>query len=41
METRDIKKERAYAFVNNPNYYKIYQDLKGKELMQQLGYDNL
>lgn len=40
-EIKDIKKDRAFAFVNNAEYYKIYQDLKGKKLMQQLGYDNL
>ena len=40
-EIRDIKKERAYAFVTNAEYYKIYQALKDNKIMQQLGYDNL
>lgn len=40
-EIKDIKKERAYAFVTNADYYKIYQNLKDNKIMQQLGYDNL
>lgn len=36
-----IKSERAYAFLSNPAYVQIYQQLKQKPLMQQLGYGNL
>ena len=40
-EISTIKSERAYAFLNNKEYLQIYQQLKNKPLMQQLGYDNL
>jgi hypothetical protein len=40
-EIQGIKKERAFAFLNNEDYYNIYQKLKEKPLMKQLGYDNL
>ena len=40
-EIQHIKKDRAYAFLNNENYYNIYSTLKEKPLMKQLGYDNL
>ena len=39
--TSTIKSERRYAFLNNPIYVEIYQTLKTKPLMQQLGYDSL
>ncbi len=40
-EINTIKKERAFAFVENEAYYKIYQQLKSSDLMQQLGYNNI
>ena len=40
-EIQNIKKERAFAFLSNEKYYSIYQTLKEKPLMKQLGYDNL
>jgi hypothetical protein len=40
-EVKNIKSERAYAFLGNPEYYSVYQQLKNKPLMQQLGYNNL
>ncbi len=40
-EISTIKRERAFSFLNNKNYVAIYQELKLKPLMQQLGYDNL
>lgn len=40
-EIKDIKKDRAFAFVNNAEYYNIYQQLKDNTIMQQLGYGNL
>lgn len=40
-EIQHIKKDRSYAFLNNKAYYDIYQTLKDKPLMKQLGYDNL
>ena len=40
-EVSTIKSERAYAFLNNSTYVELYQQLKTKPLMQQLGYDNL
>ncbi|HQO89322.1 MAG TPA: sulfotransferase [Chitinophagales bacterium] len=36
-----VKSDRAFAFLQNPAYVEIYQQLKEKPLMQQLGYDNL
>lgn len=41
IETQNIKKDRSYAFLNNPEYTAIYQKLKSEPIMQQLGYDNL
>lgn len=41
QETASVKSERAYAFLSNPAYAAIYQQLKSKPLMQQLGYDAL
>ena len=40
-EISSIKSDRAYAFLSNPVYVQIYQQLKNKPLMQQLGYDKL
>lgn len=40
-EIASIKSDRAFAFLSNPAYVQIYQQLKNKPLMQQLGYDNL
>lgn len=40
-EIQTIKKDRSYAFLNNNAYYNIYQTLKDKPLMKQLGYHNL
>lgn len=39
--TKDVKKDRSYAFVNNPEYIKIYESIKDKPLMRQLLYDKL
>ena len=40
-EIAAIKSERAFAFLNNEKYVELYQQLKTKPLMQQLGYANL
>ncbi|MDB5226605.1 MAG: hypothetical protein JWN78_798 [Bacteroidota bacterium] len=40
-QVENIKRERAYAFLPNKEYYRIYEELKTKPLMQQLGYNNL
>lgn len=40
-EISTINSERAFAFLTNEKYVEIYQHLKTKPLMQQLGYDNL
>lgn len=41
QEIKNIKSSRSYAFLNNPEYVKIYEKLKTKSIMQQLGYGNL
>lgn len=40
-EISSINSERAFAFLMNEKYVEIYQKLKTKQLVQQLGYDNL
>lgn len=40
-QVESIKPERAYAFLQNKEYSRIYETLKTKPLMQQLGYNNL
>jgi hypothetical protein len=40
-ETKNIKSERAYAFLNNPEYGELYAQIKNRPLMQQLGYNDL
>ena len=40
-EIRNIKPDRSYAFLKNPEYCKFYDTLKQQPLMQQLGYDQL
>ncbi len=41
QEINAIKADRAYAFLQQPAYYSVYQQLKEKPLMKQLGYDSL
>ena len=36
-----IQQDRAFAFVNNETYFQVYQQLKNKPLLRQLGYDQL
>lgn len=40
-EIKTIRSHRSYAFLNNPEYVKIYNKLKTNSIMQQLGYSNL
>jgi hypothetical protein len=40
-EIKNIKAERAYAFLNKPEYVAIYQKLKDAPLMKHLGYNEL
>lgn len=36
-----IQPDRAFAFMNNEEYMRVYQQLKNNPLMQQLGYGHL
>jgi len=39
--TQTVQKNRAYAFLNNENYVRFYQQIKNDALLQQLGYHQL
>lgn len=40
-QTKNINKDRAFAFLENEQYRNFYQQIKNDELMQKLGYQNL
>ncbi len=40
-EIKSVNSDRAYFFLNNPNYKEIYKHIKTNAIMQQLGYHNL
>ncbi len=41
QETKNVKTDRAFAFLNRPEYVAFYQQIKDHALMQQLGYHQL
>jgi hypothetical protein len=40
-EIKSIRKDRAYAFIENEEYYNFYKTIKEDDLIQTLGYQNL
>jgi len=41
IQLETIKKDRAYAFTQNNQYYNFYKTIKEEKIVKQLGYDNL
>lgn len=40
-EVLNVKSDRAFAFLKNPAGLEVYQKVKSRPILQQLGYDNI